>query len=58
MLSWNSTFVVRAEHRRVCCGSNLDSRTDLLVRNGFDFEVLSDSLETFQKMGTICERLK
>ena len=51
MLYLNSTFVVRAEHRRVCCCSNLDSRTDLLVRNGFDFEVLSDSHETYPENG-------
>ncbi len=34
----------------------LESRTDL--RNGLYFEVLSDSLETYPEMGSICKRLK
>ena len=51
MLSLNSTYVVRAVNRRVCCGSNLDSRTNLQVRNGFDFEVHSDSHETYPENG-------
>jgi hypothetical protein len=34
-------FVVRAENQYVCCGSDLESRTDL--RNELDFEVLSET---------------
>jgi hypothetical protein len=49
MLSSNSTFVLRAENRCVCCGSDLESLTDLL--NGLDFEVLSDSFETYPDNG-------
>ena len=41
MLFSNSTFVVRAENQYVCCGSDLESRTD--VRNELDFEVLSET---------------
>ena len=54
MLFSNSTFVLRAENQCVCCGSDLESRTDLL--NELDFEVLYDLL--IQKTGTICKRLK
>jgi hypothetical protein len=45
MVSLNSTFVVCAENWCVWCGSNLESQTDL--RDGFDFEELSDSHETY-----------
>ena len=41
MLFSNSTFVVRAENQYVCCGSDLESLTDL--RNELDFEVLSET---------------
>ncbi len=56
MLSSNSTFVLRAENWCVCCGSDLEFRTDL--RNELGFEVLYDSFETYPEMGTICKRLK
>ncbi len=49
MLLSNSTFVLRAENWCVCCGSDLESRTDL--RNELDFEVLYDSLETYPENG-------
>jgi hypothetical protein len=49
MLSLNSIFVVRAENQRVCSGSILDFQTDL--RKRFDFEVLSDSHETYPENG-------
>ena len=39
MLIFISTFVLRAENRGVCCGSDLESRTEL--RNGLDFEIHS-----------------
>jgi hypothetical protein len=39
-----------------CCGSGLESRTDL--RNGLGFEILFDSSGVLQTMGTICKRLK
>ena len=44
MLFSNSTFVLRAENQCVCCGSDLESQTDLrIVRNELDFEVLSET---------------
>ncbi len=50
MLFSNSTFVLRAENQCVCCGSDLESWTDL-IRNDLDFEVLSDSFETYPDNG-------
>ena len=47
MLFSNSTFVLRAENRCICCGSDLEPRIDL--RNGMYFEVLADSLETYSE---------
>ncbi len=49
MLFSNSTFVLRAENQCVCCGSDLESRTDL--RNELDIEELSDSFETYPDNG-------
>ncbi len=49
MLSLNLTCVLplllRSENQCVCCGSDLESQTDL--RNEFDFEIHSDSFETY-----------
>ena len=36
---FDSTFVMRAENRGVCGGSDLESRTEL--SNGLDFEIHS-----------------
>jgi hypothetical protein len=59
MLSMNSTFESRAENRGVCCGSDSESRNEL--RNGSDFEILSDSptpSRLIQTIDTIRKRLK
>ena len=50
MLFSNSTFLLRAENQCVCRGSDLESWTDL-IRNDLDFEVLSDSFETYPDNG-------
>ena len=47
MLIFISTFVLRAENRGVCCGSDLGSQTEL--RNGLDFETLLLLREFFRQ---------